>query len=180
MTPVSRSAARAHEHALARCGNERVRSLQEHDARIAVDRSPQGCQAMRFDPVAVLADQPGELAGVRREHARRGPVGRLELEERVRVHHGGQLELADEPPHERSFFLTTTETRADRQRRGALRELVDSVERPLDGLEQPPLHDGQRLLVGCDRDVPGVGAKGSVRGQADGAGHAGRAAHDQH
>ena len=51
------------------------------------------CAAISFDS---RPSRRAELALVRREHARRRPVGRLELEERVRVDDDRQLELGEQ------------------------------------------------------------------------------------
>ena len=49
---------------------------------------------MRSDLLRLLAEQPCELAFVRRQHTRRGPLPGLELEERVCIDDGGQLASA--------------------------------------------------------------------------------------
>ena len=50
---------------------------------------------MRGDLLRVAAEEAAELSLVRSQDARRGPVTRLELEERVRVHDRGQRDLGE-------------------------------------------------------------------------------------
>src|SRR3954454_2440363 len=77
-------------------------------------------------------------------------------------------------------MLATTEPRLESDSRRALREVVDVVERGLDGFEQARFDDRQRLGVRRNRDVAGVGAESSVGGQAYGTRHARPASDDEH
>ena len=73
------------EHALAGRGDERVGSLQEADAAEALRRLLHRLEPVRVDPGRLAAEQPAELARVRSQHRRRGPLERLEPEEPVGV-----------------------------------------------------------------------------------------------
>ena len=50
-----------------------------------VDRTLHGFEPVLVHPARVLAEQPPELARMWSQHARRGPVGCLELVEGVRI-----------------------------------------------------------------------------------------------
>ncbi len=147
------------------------------------------CAAISAD---VAAEQTGELALVRREHARRRPVARLELEERVRVDDDGQLGLGEHAPHELLRPGTAAEPGPDRDRAGLLRELEHDIgcrlrddavrlrQRSLDGLEQALLQHGQRRLGYRHGDVAGVRTHRGERGELRCAGEPARAADDEH
>ncbi len=117
---------------------------------------------------------------MRREHPRRGPVGGLELEERVGVDDGWEHDTREQPADESPLLVAASEARPDRQRRRALRQLVDPVDWRLHRLEQPRLDDRQRGRRGGDGHVPRVRAERRFRRKADCARHAGRTADDEH
>ena len=88
------------EHALARRGDERVRALEQADAVEVVRGALHRLEPVRGDPVRLDAEQARELALVRREHGRRGPLERLEVVQAVGVDHRGTVELGQQPPHD--------------------------------------------------------------------------------
>ena len=76
-------------------------------------------------------EQPRELARVRREHRRRLPRHRLELEERIGVDHRRKVEALEQPPDERLPPLAPPEARARSQARPLARPasaIVSSAE----------------------------------------------------
>ena len=75
---------------------------------------------MRVELARVDAEQPRELAAVRRENRRGGARERLELPQRVGVEHDGQIEPLEQDPHELDRPVAATEARADRDGVGAL------------------------------------------------------------
>ena len=66
----------------------------------------------------LAAEQARELALVRGEHARRRPLARLELEQRVGVDDHRQLDLREQPPDERLRLRLAPEAGTDRERPG--------------------------------------------------------------
>ena len=104
------------EDARSRRCDQRAGALEQDDAAEALDRAAHGLEPVRVHPRRLLADQPAQLAGVRRQDARRGPLGRLERPERVAVDHGRQLRLGEHAPHERLRALAAPEAGADRER----------------------------------------------------------------
>ena len=108
--------------------------------------APGGLEPVRVHPVGALAEQPAELARVRRQHRPRAPVARLELVQRVGVEHELLLARSQQLVPERLRGGIAAETGPDRERAG-LRSGVDGI-RPgqLHGLEQLGLDDRQRLL----------------------------------
>jgi hypothetical protein len=78
---------------------------------------------------------------VRRQHARRRPIQRLELEERVCVDDHGNLKLREQPTYQGACLVSATEPGADRDGRGALRKLVYTLEGRLHRLQQPCFDD---------------------------------------
>ena len=73
------------EHALAWRGDQRVGALQQHRRAEPGRGAPDSLEPVRLDLLGLGAEQPGELARVRRHHGGRGPRERLELPEGVGV-----------------------------------------------------------------------------------------------
>ena len=101
-------------------GDQRPGALEQDDAAEPVDRAAHGREPVRVDPGGLLADQPAELAGMRSQHARRGPLLGLERQERIAVDDRGQLRLREHPPHERLRPVAAPEPRPNRERAGLL------------------------------------------------------------
>ena len=157
--------------------------LSTHDAAEALGRAPDGLEPMRVDP----ARTPRRAAAPSSPACGVSTVGGVALE---------RLELVAarrrrRPPAGRAR-RAAARTHAASPARGRARAPSASAgarspplaappsERPLDRLEQPRLDDGERLARRRDGDVARVGAERGLGGEADGAGHPGRAADDEH
>ena len=134
---------------------------------------------MRRDLLRLAPEQARELALVRGEDARRRPLARLQLEERVGVDDRRQLDFGEQPPDERLRLRLTPEAGPDGERPRLRRRLEDVLERPLHRLQHERLEDGKRLGRRGDRHVAGVGAQGGARGERRSAGHPARSSDDE-
>ena len=94
--------------------------LSRHDRAESLGAAPRGLEPVRVHPAAVVAEQPRELARVRRQHGRRGPVDGLELEERVGVDDRREVEALEELADERPPSAPRPRPGPDRERRRAL------------------------------------------------------------
>ena len=184
---------RGDEDALARRGDERVGALQQDHRAEARSGATSGVETVGVDLLRIRAEQPCELAAVRRQHGRGRAGERLQLPQRVGVEHDRQLELLEQDPHQLDRPVGASEARPDRDRvrlLGGFEHCVDRAreqatrrvlrQRPLDHLEQSRLEDRQRRLRRRNRDVARVGAKRRQRRQHRRTGQAARAADDQH
>ena len=134
---------------------------------------------MRGDLLRLASEQARELALVRGEDARRRPLARLELEERVGVDDRRQLDLREQPADERLRLISAAEARPDRERLRLRRRLEDILERPLHRLQHERLEHRERLGRCGDRHVADVGAEGGAGRERRCPGHAARAADDE-
>ena len=142
-----------------------------------------GLEPVRVHPRRLLAEQPAELARVRREHGARPPVARLELVERVRVERraaararaSSSSRRAPSPPRSRPRpGPIATAPRSARPRATRRRPSVRFTG------SSSRASTGQRGLGHGDGDVARVGAERGLGGEADRAGHPRRAADDEH
>ena len=120
---------------MTRRADQRVGALEQDDARKALDRSAQSLEPVGVDPHRVLADQPRELACVRGEHARPGPLGGFELEQRICIDDRGHVELREQTAHERALLVGAAESGPDGERRCTFGQLVDPFARRFYGLD---------------------------------------------
>ncbi len=134
---------------------------------------------MRGDLLRLAPEQARELALVRREDARRRPVARLELEQRVGVDDRRQRDLGEEAADELLRFRSRPSPGPSASAFALRRRLVHLLERPLNRLEDELLEHGKGLVRRADRDVADVGAEGRARGERRRAGHAARSADDE-
>ena len=137
------------------------------------------------------AEQPRELAGVRRQHGRGRALDRLELVERVGIDDRRQVDLREQPPHELLRPVAAAEPGPERERAG-----LRANSARLDGPRRDrAVSSGQGRLTASssrcsktgsgwrghgDRDVARVGAERSLGGEAGRAGQPARAADDEH
>ena len=141
---------------------------------------------MRAHPLRVRTEQPCELAGVRCEHRRSGAFERLELEERVGVHHRGKVDRLEKTAHERTAPRPAPQPRAEGDRPCSLRGCGDRLDRilvapaDLDRLQNQSLRDGDGLGRDRERHIARVSAKGRERGEAGRARHARLPTDDEH
>ena len=160
-------------------------ALEQHHGPEPLGTARGGLEAVRGHPVGVGAEQPRELARVRREHRRRVPLDRLEPEEAVRVDDRGERRSLEERPDDAAGIVAASEPRADRQRVGALEiggEIVEHAvvgERALHRLERQRLDDREGCRRHGERDVTGVGPQRRGRREHRGAGRPGRPADDE-
>ena len=118
--------------------DDRVRALQEDDRAESLRcLSARPRAGARPTQRRVRAEQSGELACVRREHGRRRALDGLELEERVGVDDGRQIDALEELANECAARVTAPEPRAERDRAAhapRLRAIVStaSSSRPAD------------------------------------------------
>ena len=182
------------EHARAGRGDERVGALeQRRRSRSAPPPRARDGEPVRGDLLRLAAEQPRELALVRREHARRR-ASRPARARRARRRRRPSAARPRRAARRTSSFgpVAAAEPRAERDRARLLRELEHDVggavgddaavvgQRPLHGLEQALLEHRQRRLGRGDGDVAGVGAHRRQRGERRRAGEPARAADDEH
>ena len=180
------------DHAPAGLGDERVGAFQQDDAAEALRRLANRREPVRRDLGRLAPEEPRELALVRRQHARPGPL-RQARARRARRH---RRRPAARPPRERGGRAPSARRRARapgrsrattpcaqaraRCRRRGGDDAVVLRERALHGLEQALLEHGQRRGRRGDGDVAGVGAHRGERGERRRAGEPARAADDEH
>jgi hypothetical protein len=163
----------------ARRRHQRVGAFQEDDAAEALGSCLDGVEPAVVDVFAV--EQPRELPRMRCEHARRGPVVRLEVEQRIRVDHDRHLQLAQQASHERALFVAAPETGTDLRpavARCASRSTSSSGAFTASSTRASTT--GSVSAVRRDSDVPGVGAERGLGRQAHGSGHSRRADNDEY
>ena len=176
-----RRAGRRDEHALPGAATSVSAPLSRTTQPKRSTRAAHGLEPVRVDPRRLLAEQPRELARVRRQHGRRGRARtararRARRRRRPRAARARSSSRRDELPR-----VAAAEPRPDRERARPLRTPSNAVlQRPLDRLEQPRLEHRQRLSRRGDGDVAGVGAERGHGGEARGAGQPARAADDEH
>ena len=173
-----RRAVRRDEHAFARRRNDRVGAFQQHDRAEPGRRAPCRVEPVRVDLAGVDVEQPCELAAVRREDRRRGARERLELPQRIRIEHDGNLEPLEQDPHELDRPVGAAEAGTDRDGVRLLGSFEHQVggtreqpaarvlrQRPLHDLEQRRLEHRQRRLRRGNGDIARVRAERSERGE---------------
>ena len=117
---------------------------------------------------------------MRRQHRPRAPLPRLELVQCVGVEHELLLARSQQLVPEHLRGCIAAETGPDRERAGLRSGVAGIGPGQLHRLEQLGLDDRKRLFRDGDRDIAGIGAEGSLGGEAGGARHSRGAAGDEH
>ena len=162
-------------------GDDRVRALEQADAAEPLGAAPRGLEPVRVHPAGALAEQPPELARVRRQHGPCAPLPRLELVQSVGVEHERLVARGEQLVAERLRGGVAAEARArSRARRPSQPRRAASAQVSFTGSSSFASTTGSDCSGDGDGDVAGIGAEGGLGGEAGGAGHPGRAAGDEH
>ena len=151
--------------------DDRACPLEQDDGAEPLRALTRRLEPVGVDPARFAAEQPRELAGMRRQHRRLRARERLEPEQGVGVDDDGQFQSREQRRHERVSRLAPAEARSERDRVGPLGGLEDPVgcvvpaEAELDRLEGERLDDRQALARNGERRVAGVRPQRGHRAQ---------------